>query len=413
MRSVARQTLLLFFVDGLTNLADYGYHVFLGRTLSPADFAAAQTINATLLVVVTACGVMQPVLARLTADERTPPSVQAGAFQAYFRGSAWVGAGLAALLWLLRERIAGWLNVPTPAVALVIVMPLLSLLRPLAAGVLQGQERLAAFGLTRSSFAFTRLVAAGLLVGAGRGLTGAVASQPIAGLVALLIGLMLLGSEIWRPAPPPGMLAAGLRLSAAAFVAYSAFMLMQSIDLVWVNRSLPPPVAAEYAAAVLLRRMAALAPGAVAVAFFPLAAASISRGQPPDRLLFQAMSAVGLAVLAVTALFAVFGQEIVGFFFGGAYPDAAGLLGWMGLGMIGLSMTALWMNLFLADRPWFFVGLLVVAAIAQAAALKSRAASPVDAAQIFCIAGWCAAVGGLLLYLFWLRPGLVTMRQRE
>ncbi|NUM48146.1 MAG: hypothetical protein HUU38_25855, partial [Anaerolineales bacterium] len=67
-RGVAFQTLFLFGVDLLTNGVDYLFHVYLGRALVPGDFAVFQTVNSMLIVVITAFGVFQPVVARGVAE---------------------------------------------------------------------------------------------------------------------------------------------------------------------------------------------------------------------------------------------------------------------------------------------------------------------------------------------------------
>ena len=115
----ARQTAFLFGVDSFTNVVDYGFHVYLGRALLPGQFAVVQTVNAVFLILLTAFGVMQPVMARFVAEaEAGTPSASSSAgpqsraiFQRFFRTCAILGLLLAGLVWLARYPAARWLNV--------------------------------------------------------------------------------------------------------------------------------------------------------------------------------------------------------------------------------------------------------------------------------------------------------------
>jgi O-antigen/teichoic acid export membrane protein len=414
----------LFGVDSFTNLVDYGFHVYLGRVLLPAEFAIVQTINSVLLILVTAFGVMQPVVARFVAEAEAgqgggPPPQPAAAsstavqsrvvFQSLFRVCAAAGLLLSALAWLGRDSLALWLNVPTGAVGLSAVMILLALVRPVVGGMLQGQERFLAFGSTRSIHAVARFGVAVVLLGLGGGAVAAIAAFPISGILALVGGLLFLGVAVWRPgAPlPRHVWHDAFRLSAAAFVAFAAYMSMLNSDLIWVNRNLGAETAGVYATAVLLRRVLALMPGAVLVVMYPRVVSKVTRGQLPDSILWKAALVVSGSTLALTGLYFAFGQDIILLAFGESYGAAAPLLGWMGIGMLGYGLASIWVNLSLATRPLPFVSLLAVLAILEHALLARLQDNVFQATATFLGLGWALALGGLLVYLLILRPGLV------
>jgi O-antigen/teichoic acid export membrane protein len=286
--------------------------------------------------------------------------------------------------------------------------------RPVVAGVLQGQQRFVAFGVSRAVFAAGRLGLAVVFIGLGGGVVAVVATMPIAALGALLVGLAVVGRGMWRQgaAVPAGVVWAGLRLSAGTFVALAANTALQSNDLIWVNRAMTAEVAGAYAGAVLLRRALALLPGAVVVIFFPRVVAAVAQRRVPDRLLAVAMAATMLPTLMLTVAYGLAGRWIVGLVFGGAYGAAGGWLGWMGVGVLGYIVASIWLNLFLATRPLPFIGLLAGTAVGQVAALSLYHQSIGQVIGIFALAGWVVAMGGGVLYLFWLRPKLVLQSRR-
>ena len=404
----------LFAVDMVTNVADYSFHAYLGWALIPADFAIVQTINGALLIVLAAFAVLQPVVARYAAAAGSSAGRTADShavFQAYFGQSVLLGLALTLAVWLAQRPLASWLNVPATAVALSAAMLLLALVRPVVAGMLQGQERFIAFGATRSAFALGRLALALLLVGVVGGGAGAgVATIPLGGVLSLALGLGLLGRAVWQRTPelPRHLLWQGWRLSLAAFVAYTAYMGLLNVDLIWVNRIFPAGLAANYAAAVVLRRVLAVLPGAVIVILYPRVISRVAQGRLPDTILARAAAVVVAANILVTALYFAAGPLVVRLMFGPNYPAAAALLGWMGLAMIGYGIVAIWLNLFLATRPWAFVALLAATAVTQVGLLAGAGESLLEVTAVFGLAGWFLAVAGLLLYWFWLRPQLTT-----
>lgn len=399
----------MFGVDLLTNAADYGFHIYLGRSLPPGDFAVVQTVNAALLVVVTTFAVMQPVVARYAAESAAESGQARALFQRYFRQSALLGVGLTAVVWMGRRSLAIALNVPVTAVTLTAAMLLLSVLRPVVAGMLQGRQQFVAFGLTRAAYALGRLALALVLIGLlGGGVLAGVATMPLAALVAFTIGLALLGQSVWQrvPAPPRRVVWAGWRLSLAAFAAYAAYMSLLSYDLIWVNGHLTADLAGSYATAVVLRRVLAVLPGAVIVIFYPRVVAGIAQGRLPDRLLAQTAAVVLGANLLLTAVYFAFGPALVRLLFGPAYADAPAILGWMGLAMTGYGVAAVWLNLFLATRPWPFVVLLAGTAALQGWLLARIPGTLWHVTAVFTLCGWVLVVGGFCLYASWLRPAL-------
>jgi O-antigen/teichoic acid export membrane protein len=415
-RPAARQTGFLLALDGVTNAVDYGFHIYLARVLLPAEFAAAQTINTILLVVLTTFSVMQPIVARYVAEtavsSHLPPDTEYAIFRHYFSRGAFLGLVGALLVFWQRQPLAVWFNLPETAVALAALMFLIAATRPVVAGMLQGQRRFGWFGGMRLGYAASRFLLGLLLIsGLGLGLNGAVGAMPLGGMVSLLVGMVCLGGLAWRrgTAVPQQFRRSGGTLSLLTLVAFAAYMALLSLDLVWVNRTLPADAAALYATAVLLRRALLLLPGAVIVIMYPRAVARVAQGQLPDKLLLQTAAVVSLPTLGLTAVLALFGSQIVGWTLGPAYVAAAPLLGWMGLAMLGMGITVIWLNFYLATRPLPFVLLLLATAVAQFITLQIIQIDLWRVTAVFALGGWLPALGGTLLYLFWLRSGLKGM----
>lgn len=418
-RPAARQAGFLLAMDGVTNAIDYGFHIYLARSLLPAEFAAAQTINTILLVVLTTFSVTQPVVARYVAEAAVSqpymPQTAYAIFRHYFGRSALLGVLGVLFIWWGREPLAAWLNLPEAAVTLAALMILIAATRPVVAGMLQGQRRFGWFGGMRLGYAVSRFLLGLLLIsGLGLGLNGAIGAMPLGGLFSLLVGLACLGGLVWQrqTAAPQTWRRSGGHLSLNALFAYAAYMGLLSFDLVWVNRTLLADEVALYATAVLLRRVLLLLPGAVIVIMYPRAVARVAEGQSPDKLLLQTAAVVSLPTILLTAVLALFGAPLIGWTLGAAYVAAAPLLGWMGVAMLGMGITVIWLNFYLATRPLSFVLILLGTAVLQLAILQFV---PIDlglVTAVFTLGCWLPAIGGTLVYLFWLRPGLKQIHRR-
>lgn len=395
------QTISLFILDGLANVIDFAFHFWMGRVLIPSDFAILQTLNSIMLVYVTASGVFQPVVGRFVAEARgrgQPESIPA-IFQSFLQAAFRLGTGLGLVVLLLSEAIGAVLNLPVWTIRLSALLILLSTIRPIAAGLLQGQENFISFGLTRLALSVGRITIVFFLLQAGLGLTGAVLALPFGWFVSVVLAFLLLKRSVWiRTRVVPGILKEGWKLSAFALLAYIAYMSLTSLDLVWVNRNLAGDEAGAYAGLVLLRRVIALLPGVAVTVMFPRIARTLAEGRSTDRLLLQTGGIILISGGVLALAYFAFASQIIAVVFGPTYVPAAPLLGWMGLSMIGISLSSIWLNYYLAEKPARFVVLLISAVLVELTLLALFPDSLEGAVAAFGTTGWLLTSGGLALY---------------
>ena len=396
------QTAALFLLDGLANAMDFAFHFWMGRVLIPSDFAVLQTLNSVSLVYTTASGVFQPVVGRFIAEARSRGQTHEmpAIFQSFLQAAFWLGLTLSALVFALAPGIGRSLNLPAWTIRLSAVVILFSTLRPIAAGTLQGRENFMAFGFARLALSLVRLLAVFLLVRAGLGLTGAVISLPIGWLVSVLCGFLLLGRAFWTRSKlaSQNLLREGVRLSFYALFAYLAYMTLTSLDLIWVNQHLPGEVAGAYAGLVLMRRIVALLPGVAVTVMFPRVVRSLAQGKQPTRILVQTAAIILAVGGTLSILYFLFSDPLIRLIFGAAYQAAVPLLGWMGIAMIGVSLSSVWLNYYLAEKPRSFVILLGIAVASEWIFLNLSSLSMRSAVLAFGVTGWLLSLGGLVLY---------------
>jgi len=404
------QTLALFLLDGLANVTDFAFHFWMGRVLIPADFAILQTLNSVALVYTTASGVFQPVVSRFVAEARGggQTDLVPAIFRSFLRAAFWLGLTLGLLIFLSAEVIGRGLNLPAWTIRISAALILLSTLRPIAAGALQGGENFVAFGIARLALSLGRILLLFILIPSGFGLTGAVIALPFGWLISVLCAFLLLGKPFWTNNQPASksLLREGWRLSFYALLAYLAYMSLTSLDLIWVNQNLPGEAAGAYAGLVLMRRIVALLPGVAVTVMFPRIVRSLAGGKRPTRILAQTATIILAVSGTLSLLYFVFREPIIALLFGRAYQAAAPLLGWMGIAMVGISLSSVWLNYYLAETPRDFVIMLGAAVALEWILLKLFPHSIQSALIAFGATGWLLSFAGLVLYIF--NPGRLS-----
>ncbi len=401
------QTIALFLLDGLANVVDFAFHFWMGRVLIPSEFAILQTLNSVALVYTTASGVFQPVVSRYIAEARGKgqPSLIPAIFQSFLRAAFWLGLILAGLVFLFATDIAQLLNLPAWTIQVSAVLIFLSTIRPIAIGALQGEERFFAFGFTRLALSLGRILLVFVLVQAGLGLTGAVIALPFGWLASVLCAILLLGKPFWagNSSASQTLLREGWGLSFYALLAYLAYMSLTSLDLVWVNQNMPGELAGSYAGLVLMRRIVALLPGVAVTVMFPRVVRALAEGRLPSRILSQTAVIIFVVSGTLSLLYFAFSDQMITTIFGKAYQTAVPLLGWMGIATIGVSLSSIWLNYYLAERPRNFVILLGMAVALEWILLNLLPPSMQSAVLAFGVTGWLLSAAGLALYVFRIR----------
>jgi len=398
------QTAILFLLDGMANVTDFVFHFWMGRVLIPSDFAILQTLNSVALVYTTASGVFQPVVSRFIAeaDARGEGDSNSVIFQTFLRAAFWLGLILAGVVLLFSTGIAALLNLPAWTIQVSALLIFLSTLRPIAVGALQGKERFFAFGFTRLALSLGRILLVFFLMQAGFGLTGAVVALPFGWLVSVFCAFILLGKPFWvrSKLASQNILRDGWKLSFYALLAYIAYMSLTGLDLMWVNRHLPGEMAGAYASLVLMRRIVALLPGVAVTVMFPRLVRVLAEGSSPNRILAQTAAIILAVSGGLSLLYFIFNDQLITFIFGTEYQTAAPLLGWMGAAMIGISLSSIWLNYYLAETPRNFVILLGLAVGLEWTLLNLLPVSMGSAVLAFGATGWLLSLAGLVLYVF-------------
>jgi O-antigen/teichoic acid export membrane protein len=308
--------------SGLATGINLAYNIAVARFLGPKGFGHATAVY-TLLTLISAVTLsFQIISAKVVAQQKSPESKRAG-YQAFHRG-AWICGILVALVLLLcRKDIAGYLNLPSP-----ILVVLLSIgaafYVPLGSrrGYLQGAygfRRLAANLVLEGG---VRLSGSLLLILVGFGVPGVIAANSAAVAVAYLT----IVPDWAAHEPNPVRLSYAWRETSQAIVFFSGQVLINNCDIVLVKHFFLPEAAGLYAAVAMVGRVVFAFSSAVVNSMFPLVAGTSNE----DRKDLKVIATSLLLVLAIGSAIAIglrFAPAAVWTLFFGARFQIAGNYG--------------------------------------------------------------------------------------
>ncbi len=351
---------------------DYLFNLISGRLLDPAQFGILVALAGVGQVLVVASRVIQTVVTRYIARFQAQTEADsriASFFRTMFR-SAWLwGTAVTILMLLFSFPLAAFLQINDVKVVMALtITTLLMVVRPVVGGTLQGRQQFMALGLVQVVQAAARLVVGVALILAGLGAFGAMASLPIASLVALIFGLLVLDKAVWRPASThhgvtiPEM----FRYSAYTAVGLIGFALLINMDAILAKRFFAPVDAGNYGAAVTLGKIIQFFPVAIIMILFPKAAQRQASHRDPTGVLIPAMLIVAALCGGLALVYGLFADLIIRLTVGVAYQVDGLLLGLVGLAMLLLSLANVWLNYFLSTERTSYVYLIGIGILVQA-----------------------------------------------
>jgi len=314
----------------IANGGNYLLNVFLGRWLTPAEFADANLI-VTLMLLVTAVAVsLQLIAARFAGIH-----VVSGDSDATAALSAWlekratvVGVVIAVVLGAGAGFWSDLFNSasPWPFVILGLGMPFY-LVQAVGRGVLQGHLTFAPLAAT---FVVEMLVRVGIgvsLVAAGLGVEGASIGLT-SSFVAVWLHVRILSGR--KPAAPMSPSAKKALAHYAGPVAVLLFgqIVVNNGDVLIAKRFLEPETAGVYAAIALVGRAVFFLSWSVATTLFPAAAQREKMGEETNSLLYAGLGVVATMGVGFVLGARFLGGTVLGRVFGPEYAGVSSPLAW-------------------------------------------------------------------------------------
>lgn len=396
MREEARHSTVLIVGTGASALLSIAYRCYAGRLLAPDGFSEFGVTIAFILFCCAAFGPINGTVARFTAQFAVRGEY--GKILTLSRGITRrvVGIGVVGLLvgLLLTRPLASALNLHSPALLpLAYVAILLTLWLSVARGTLRGLQRFDALNWNAVAEAASRLaigvVVLSLLLTPAAGISAFVVAV---GLALVLARVQLSG--LFRDHAPCPLDASAVKRFALPMFAFSlAKGGLEHVDVLTVNRFLPPTEAGQFVAAANLSLIIGVLVTPFATLALPLITSLEERGR---RIMptFLRICAYFLVLAAVPVLACWLKPEwILDISFGSEFRAAAPWLGPLVLARLATYLSVLICLQFLARNDFRFLPVYLLGLALEVGALfiwhdsAATMAWVVLASQTVCLVG--------------------------
>jgi O-antigen/teichoic acid export membrane protein len=350
----------------------YLVHPVVARSMPKGEYGVFNT----LLQVIALMGIpavgLQPVIAQQAAAAITKEQqrVVASEFRSVWRAIFFIWLVMVvcvAIFW--HQTLAGLKIENSNALALVLVIGLVSMWNPLIAGILQGRQDFFWLGWTS------------ILNGVGRfGLTALVIfifqGWAAGAIVAVLLGMVISGAiglwqirDVWKMAAARVAWRNWLKRVVPLTLGLGAAMFMLSADMIFTQNYFPREQTGFYAVAGTVGRALIFITQPLTLVMFPKLVRSAATGEKSNALLLALGATVlagGAAAIACTILPGL-PLLIVG---GKSYLVASPLVSWFAWCMLPLTLSNVLINSLMARSRFAAVPWLVLVAVGYGIALK-------------------------------------------
>lgn len=314
----------------VANAGNYLLNVFLGRWLTPAEFADAN-LMVTIMLLVTAIAIALQLMAARFAGIH----VVAGEPQKTLQLARWlerkaavVGVLTAIALIAGAEFWRGFFNSESawPFVILGLGMPFY-LVQAVGRGVMQGQLTFTPLAATFVVEMIVRVSVGVSLVALGFGVEGATIGLTVS-FVAVWLHVRWLTDQTRGGEIAPSVLTDLATYATPVAVLLFGQIIINNGDVLIAKRFLDPETAGVYAAIALVGRAVFFLSWSVATTLFPAAAQRSERGEATDNLLYAGLGVVALMGIAFVIGARFLGGPVLGRVFGPEYADVSTPLAW-------------------------------------------------------------------------------------
>jgi len=355
----------------IANAGNYLLNVFLGRWLTPAEFADANLMVTIMLLVTAAAISLQMIAARFAGiyEVREDEAATAG-MATWLSRYAWIGGGLLALVLVGgASPLSQFFNSESawPFVILGLGMPFY-LAQAVGRGVLQGKLTFRPLAATFIVEMLVRVVLGVALVALGFGVVGATIGLT-ASFFATWLHVRILIGGIEREAITEDAVRAITRYAGPIVLLLIGQIIVNNGDVLIAKRFLEPETAGVYAAVALVGRAVFFLSWSVATTLFPAAAQRGERGQNADGLLYGGLAVVAMMGVGFVVGAALLGGTVLGRVFGPEYADVSGPLAWYAFATSLFAMANLIVSHHLSTGRTVEAFLLLVGGVGQTTAL--------------------------------------------
>jgi O-antigen/teichoic acid export membrane protein len=290
-------SLVLLSGSSLATAINLAYNIAVARFLGPKSFGHATAVY-TLLTITSAVTLSFQIISTKAVAQQTSEGGRDAVYRDLHRGAWGCGMLVALLLLLFRQGITNYLNLPTTMLVVLLAIGA-AFYVPLGSrrGYIQGAYGFGRLAKNLVLEGAVRLVGSVLAIMLGFGVTGVIAANAAAMIVAYFAIAPKLSAQIPNPLP----FRHAFREISQAMVFFSGQVLINNCDIVLVKHFFEPKEAGLYAAVAMIGRVIFAFSSAVVNSMFPVVAGTGHEERKNLSLIATSL----LLVLSVGSVFAL------------------------------------------------------------------------------------------------------------
>ena len=387
-----------------TGLLGYVYQVFIGRLLSPAQFALFGAIIALSIFFSSPLNALLMLLARRVAVLTAVGSL-AQIKRLYISTLNYLL--ISSLIFVcispfFKGAFFTYLRTPDVNIYwLFILFVNLTAIYLVNIGFLQGLQLFGRLGSVGFFSVLLKIIFSTIFISLGFGIKGALSAICLSLLLAVLYGTrcVLYKSQDVKVVENVAQHKFERKTIAPTLVANMAFVAMTQLDLVFVNFYFESDVAGLYTAAAVLGKAVLYLPNGLVTVLFSMVAVNHARSQNNSVLFFSAVGMTTLCCVGIALIYWVYGTQLMRLFFGDSYLAAGVVLEIYGFAILPMCVVVIIEHFLLAKGQALFAWVFLALSPLQAIGIYFFNGSLYEVVLVVLVTNLVVLVTGVLLLL--------------
>ncbi|MEK6894039.1 MAG: oligosaccharide flippase family protein [Nanoarchaeota archaeon] len=393
---LVRGSLMLLFLVGIFNILNFLYHLIMARIMPIEDFGMLKRVFAFLYIGAIFMESVQTVVVKYASNYKQNNGKLKSIFLRVNKEIIPTAIVVAVIFLILSIFLSPLFNIAYSLLFATSIFIIFSIFVPIARGILQGQQRFLALGLSMLGEAFLKIGVSFFLVYIGLGVLGAVWGVVISLVLSLGISLIFINkvlSSKTENAPLEGIRS----YSKPVFLITSALILFINIDILIAGNIFSDFDAGVYAIASTIALIIFIAVQPINKVLFPITAVDSANNKPSRNNFVRAMILVSIICFGALIIIIFFTEQIIYLISGKMLPEAkipAVLLS-AGTTLLSLSSTILYYKLSLGRTRYYLWSMLFL--LIEIVLLTLMSTSLINYSLGFLISNAIFFIGSLIL----------------
>jgi len=393
---LVRGSLLLLFLVGIFNILNFGYHLIMARIMPVEDFGMLKRVFAFLYIGAIFMESVQTVVVKYASNHKQDNGKLKSIFLRANKEIIPAAAIVAITFLILSIFLSPLFNIAYSLLFATSIFIIFSIFVPIARGILQGQQRFLALGLSMLGEAVLKIGVSFILVYVGFGVLGAVWGVVISLILSLGISLVFIHKVLSSKLEDTPL--EGIRsYSKPVFLITSALILFINLDILIAGNIFSDFEAGVYAIASTISLIIFIAIQPINKVLFPITAVDSANNKSSKNNFIRAMLLVSIICFGLLIIISFFTDQIIYLISGKTLTEAKipAILLSAGTTLLSFSSTILYYKLSLGRTKYYLWSILLL--LIEITLLTLMSTTLINYSIAFLISNAIFFIGSLIL----------------